>query len=213
GVRSNALETGMSPAQLSSSAKICLSVGYKSDNMPVAVGSGLILAALGEGAYGELMGHHLSQGFGATTRSDLAFEWYDIALKASDTPGGSVFAPGQPERMQLVRKAAYMMVGKADQAAAEPGPAALPTFAAPAATEEAAVVPAPEVPAIPEPATTESAMAEPAVPAVPVEEAAADTGMAMAPAEPAGAMPAGNVNSLLLAARLPLLLRGTCRTS
>src|SRR5690606_31755054 len=57
GVRSFALTTGMAPAQLAATAKICLSVGYKSDNMAVAVGSGLILAALGEGAYGELIGH------------------------------------------------------------------------------------------------------------------------------------------------------------
>ncbi len=130
-VRAFALGSGMAPAQLSATAKICLSVGYSEDNMDVAVASGLILASLGEGAYGELLGHHLSQGFGAAQRADLAFDWYDMALQAADT-GAASFAPGQPERMQLVRKAAYAIAGRADQAALpETAPATLPTFTVP----------------------------------------------------------------------------------
>lgn len=151
-VRAFALSTGMPPAQLAATAKICLSVGYAQDDMGVAVASNLILAALGEGAYGELLGHHLSQGFGATTRTDLAFDWYDMALKAAEQTGAVPFSPGQPERMQLVRKAAYTIAGRADQAAApEAVPATLPSFAAPSApeapVEEAAAVPAPDAPA------------------------------------------------------------------
>lgn len=145
-VRGFALSTGMAPAQLAATAKICLSVGYAQDDMDVAVASGLILAALGEGAYGELLGHHLSQGFGAARRADLAFDWYDMALKAADQGGSVPFAPGQPERMQLVRKAAYTIAGRADQAALpEAAPAALPSFGIPEApqqTAEAAPAPA-----------------------------------------------------------------------
>lgn len=145
-VRGFALSTGMAPAQLAATAKICLSVGYAQDDMDVAVASGLILAALGEGAYGELLGHHLSQGFGAARRADLAFDWYDMALKAADQGGSVPFAPGQPERMQLVRKAAYTIAGRADQAALpEAVPAALPSFGIPEApqhTAEAAPAPA-----------------------------------------------------------------------
>lgn len=149
-VRAFALSTGMPPAQLAATAKICLSVGYAQDDMGVAVASNLILAALGEGAYGELLGHHLSQGFGATTRADLAFDWYDMALKAAEQTGAVPFSPGQPERMQLVRKAAYTIAGRADQAAMpEAVPATLPSFAAPAPTEapveQAAAAPAPDV--------------------------------------------------------------------
>jgi len=132
-VRAFALGTGMAPDQLAATAKICLSVGYAQDDMDVAIASDLILTALGEGAYGELLGHHLSQGFGAARRPDLAFDWYDIALKASDRSGTVPFAPGQSDRMQLVRKAAYSIAGRADQAAAPVGtaPAALPTFSVP----------------------------------------------------------------------------------
>ena len=79
------LESGMSPAQLSGTARICLSVGYRTDNMDVALGSSLILFALGEQVYGELLGHHLSQGFGTTQRMDLAVSWYDPAFSALDS--------------------------------------------------------------------------------------------------------------------------------
>ena len=125
------LSTGMAPPQLAATAKICLSVGYRTDDMDVAIGSALILAALGEQVYGELMGHHLSQGFGATQRLDLAGPWYDMALGALEGGQAAVFAPGQPERTELIRAAAFQSGG------AQPGtmtapvqPAsALPNFA------------------------------------------------------------------------------------
>src|SRR6056297_1222173 len=56
--------SGVQPADLAGTARICLGVGYRTDDMDVALGSALVLAAVGERAYGELMGHHLSQGFG-----------------------------------------------------------------------------------------------------------------------------------------------------
>lgn len=137
-VRGFALASGQPPAQLAGTARICLSSGYSTDNMDVALASGLILVALGEGAYGELIGHHLAQGFGAARRPDLAFDWYDMALTANARPGAAVFAPGQPERMDLLRKAAYAVAGRADEAAAgAPVPAALPSFVVPGAAAPA----------------------------------------------------------------------------
>lgn len=133
GTRAFALQTGMSPPQLSATAKICLSVGYAQDNMDVAVASALLLAGLGEAGYGELLGHHLSQGYGVAQRNDLAFDWYGMALDAADKGATPVFAPGQPERMQLIRKAAYAVVGRDADAAAPAVPAALPTFKVPTA--------------------------------------------------------------------------------
>ena len=155
-VRAFALNSGMAPAQLAATAKICLSVGYAEDKMDVAVASGLILAALGEGAYGEILGHHLSQGFGAAQRTDLAFDWYDMAIEAADRSGTAPFAPGQPERMQLVRKAAYAVAGREDQAALpeETVPATLPSFAMPGAEAEGELA---EAPAATDSATTVSA--------------------------------------------------------
>lgn len=123
------LSTGMSPAQLSGTAKICLSVGYRTDNMDVALGSALLLTVLGEQVYGELMGHHLAQGFGASQRTDLALAWYDMSLTAVENGAVSVFAPGQPERNALLRKASFSLDSSQGSIAPQVQPAsALPIF-------------------------------------------------------------------------------------
>lgn len=128
GVSSFILSSGMSPQQLSGTARVCLSVGYRIDDMDVAMGSALLLTSLGEAGYAELLGHHLSQGIGASKRSEIAASWYDAALSSFDANGVSVFAPGQPERMGLVQKAAMMMSGQPSAAAStgQPQQAALP---------------------------------------------------------------------------------------
>ena len=120
------LGSGMSPPQLAATSKICLSVGYRTDDMDVAIGSGLILVALGEQVYAELMGHHLSQGFGATSRQDLADGWYAMGISAIEAGQAAVFAPGQPERTALI-KAAVMGPENAMNAPVQPA-SALPTF-------------------------------------------------------------------------------------
>lgn len=123
------LQSGMAPQQLAGTAKICLSVGYRTDDMDVAIGSALLLAALGEKTYGELMGHHLSQGFGATERTDLASDWYLMAIDALKGGAPAVFAPGQPERVALIEAAAMGSGGEAGTMTAPVQPAsALPTF-------------------------------------------------------------------------------------
>ncbi|MCB2110978.1 MAG: peptidoglycan-binding protein [Rhodobacteraceae bacterium] len=187
--RAFALTTGMSQQQLAATAKICLSVGYSQDKMDVALASALLLAGLGQGAYGEIVGHHLSQGFGTVARPDLAFDWYDMSLTAAAQPGAVAFVPGQPDRMQLVRKAAYAIAGRPDQAQA--APAVLPTFAltapaapapteAPAAATELALAPL-SLPAATQPATTPAAApaVEPTLAAAPAEAAPASAGASL----------------------------------
>lgn len=98
------LKTGMNPEQLGATARICLAVGYKQDDMALAIGSGLLLVAMGERAYGELMGHHLTEGFGASQRDDLSLAWYEHGLDPAKT---AVFAPMQPERDDLLRAAVF----------------------------------------------------------------------------------------------------------
>jgi hypothetical protein len=130
-VSSFVLTTGMSPAQLAGTARICLGVGYRTDNMDVAIGSALLLYTMGEGVYGELMGHHLSQGFGPAKRIDMAQSWYQAALTAADTGAAAVFVPGQPERTELLRQASMRMAGAPASTLPQVQPASssgLPTF-------------------------------------------------------------------------------------
>jgi hypothetical protein len=122
GARGFVRETGQSPAPLGGTARICLSVGYRIDNMNVALGSGLLRAALGEDAYSELMGHHLKEGFGTARRPELARQWF-AAVENGAEP---VFAPGDSGRNALLRKAVF---GAGVQGGGGVQPAStLPTF-------------------------------------------------------------------------------------
>ncbi len=128
------LDSGMSPAQLSGTARICLSVGYRTDNMEVAIGSALLLTALGERGYAELLGHHLNEGFGTARRPDLALAWYTTAIKAAEQGSQPVFVPGDGARTDLIRKAVFRANGLDEKAmdltqgnAAQPA-AVLPSF-------------------------------------------------------------------------------------
>ncbi|MEL6467256.1 MAG: peptidoglycan-binding domain-containing protein [Pseudomonadota bacterium] len=131
-VASFILTTGMSPSQLKGTAQICMGVGYRTDNMDVALGSAMLLFAMGDHVYGEMMGHHLAQGFGTTKRVDTARVWYAEGLKAVDAGAPAVFAPGQPERVELLRQAS-LQLGTSNSSLSAPAqptvqPAALPTF-------------------------------------------------------------------------------------
>lgn len=104
-MRKVALDSGLSPEDLAATSKVCLSMGYRQDNMDTAVGSALMLVAMGEPAYGELIGHHLREGFGVQERRDLATQWYDASLSALDAGSQAVFLPSQSDRPQLLRAA------------------------------------------------------------------------------------------------------------
>ncbi|MGH1466000.1 MAG: peptidoglycan-binding domain-containing protein [Cognatishimia sp.] len=122
------LKTGMSPAQLAGTAKICLATGYRTDNLDTAIASGLLLVALGNRPYAELMGHHLSQGFGASVRKDLAVGWYGVALDALSAGATPVFATTQPERTDLIQQATFALSGGNTAGAATPESTSLPVF-------------------------------------------------------------------------------------
>lgn len=192
GVSGFVLASGMAPAQLSATAKICLGSGYTTDNMDVAIGSALLLTVLGEKGYAELLGHHLGQGFGASQRTDLALPWYEMGLEAAAGGSALVFAPGMPDRAALIRKAAFTLGGRPDKAALEPATPAVPVFAVPPAA-----VPAPQQAAVPVPVPQQAI-----APAAPAPQQAA------APAPAADLPTRTGVEALPLAARLPFLVFG-----
>ncbi len=119
--------SGMPAAQMATTAKICLSVGYRTDNMDMAAGSALLMVAGGEPVYGELIGHHMAQGFGVGKDQAKAMPWFEVSLGAVEAGTPAVFAPGQPERTALLRKATANLNGAPGQATVQPA-AALPSF-------------------------------------------------------------------------------------
>ena len=147
GVMGFVTSSGMAPAQLAGTAKICLGIGYKVDNAELALGSALLLGVMGERAYGELVGHHLAQGIGATPRPDLALAWFEAALGDPSEPIVQIFAPQMPDRAGLIRMAAYAKAGQPMPGGSIPGAG----VAVPAPVVPAFVVPVPEpAPAQPE---------------------------------------------------------------
>lgn len=124
------LQSNMSAEQLTNTAAICLFSGYRRDNMDVALAAALLMSAAGQRPYGELVGHHLAQGFGATRDGSRAQDWFTVAVTAIEGGAEPVFAPGQPERTALIKAAA---AGLGGAALAQPVPAsgtaaALPVF-------------------------------------------------------------------------------------
>ncbi len=124
------LQSNMSVAQLQNTAEICLFSGYRRDNMDVALGAGLLLVGLGQHPYAELIGHHMALGFGASVDQPRAQGWYNAAVSALENGAEPVFAPGQPERVALVKAASQGLTqpGLPQPVQASGGAAALPTF-------------------------------------------------------------------------------------
>lgn len=196
-VQTFVVQSGMAPAQLSGTAKVCLGVGYTTDNLDVAIGSALLLTALGEAGYAELLGHHLSQGYGANIRPDLALGWYDVALTAMEG-GMSVFAPGLEGRGEVIRKAAFTINGRA----AELEPEVVQEAALPVFNLAPPVEAAPEVVVETVPEVVSPVLPEVAAPAAELATAA--------PAAPEGSAPmTAGAEVAIMAARLPLLLLGS----
>jgi peptidoglycan hydrolase-like protein with peptidoglycan-binding domain len=194
GVEGFILTSGMTPAQLSGTAKVCLGVGYVQDDMNVAIGSALLLAAMGERGYSEYLGHHLSQGFGATERPDLAMDWYQMSLDAMGQ-GQTVVAPGIEGRDAVIKKASYTINGRAGELEpeVEVQEAALPVFEV-APEAEAGV----DTAALPE-AEVPLAMPETDVVALAPEAVSAEPG-------PSGEIMNSGMQAAITAARLPLMI-------
>ncbi len=72
--------TGAQPAQMSGSARICLGIGYSTDNAELALASALTLAAYGETPYGELVGYQLVNGYGVPSDCACGLNWTEAAL-------------------------------------------------------------------------------------------------------------------------------------
>ncbi|WP_444452062.1 peptidoglycan-binding domain-containing protein [Rhodobacter capsulatus] len=124
--------SGMPEAQLAATSKVCLGVGYETDDAEMALASALVLTGTGNMVYAEMIGHHLASGVGLEAQPALALDWYDVGLNALSVGQTPVFLPEQTDRAALIKKAALAINGRAEalpmlpvpvmaQAAAEPG--------------------------------------------------------------------------------------------
>ncbi|MGD9918023.1 MAG: peptidoglycan-binding domain-containing protein [Paenirhodobacter sp.] len=127
-------QSGMPEDQLVGTAKVCLGMGYGTDEPEVALASALVLSGTGNMVYAELIGHHLVSGVGIDKHADLALDWYDLAGNALSIGQTPVFLPDQPDRAALIHKAAMALNGRAEATPMLPVPvAAAPSTSAGAA--------------------------------------------------------------------------------
>ena len=99
------------PAQMSGSARICLGIGYRTDNAEVALAAALVLVGLGEEAYGELVGHHLMNGFSTPKRPDRGVEWLEASGQALQAGASPLVANGSDAHAALLLQAVVELTG------------------------------------------------------------------------------------------------------
>jgi hypothetical protein len=126
--------TGVPPSQLAANARICLGIGYRTDNAELSLAAAMLLVGLGEAAYAELLGHHLMGGFGMPRRTDRGLDWLAVSVMALENGATPVVSPGAPERIRLLRQAVAQMGdpgGGAAEVLTDAATPALPNFAMP----------------------------------------------------------------------------------
>ena len=99
--------SGMPADQAIAAGRICLSVGYEEDDAAMALAAALALSAQGEASYGELVGHHLREGFGVTANPTAARNWLLSTVDAIEAGAPPAFLAAEASGRGAIIRAAY----------------------------------------------------------------------------------------------------------
>ncbi len=130
--------SGASVASLEGIAKVCLGVGYSTDDSDVALASIMTLVGLGQSGYEELLAYHLALGFGFEGKQniDRGAQWLDNASLAFASGQESITGESGAVRATVAVSLANSMRGLPTTAPAATG-GVVPAFGvAPAAPAE-----------------------------------------------------------------------------
>lgn len=112
-------QSGQPMERLVSGGKVCLGIGYRTDNANMALASAVLLTSGGMQGYGEIVSHHLREGYGTERGTpQKAAEWMTLALRSMT--GGSKMVLGQSADRVAVLTAAMKGGGQAGTASALP---------------------------------------------------------------------------------------------
>lgn len=104
--RSKVDEVGSRPADFVSEARMCLGLAYEAGDPVGILSSSLLLVAAGHSPYGEIVGHHLREGFGIPQNAERAKQWHLSAIEAMESGTPPDILPNQSaNRNALIRKA------------------------------------------------------------------------------------------------------------
>jgi len=97
--------SGQPMDRLIAGGKVCLGVGYRTDDSETALASAVLLASGGELGYAEMVSHQLREGFGtARTSPEKAGEWMTLAINGMSS--GNPMVLGQsPDRIAVLTAA------------------------------------------------------------------------------------------------------------
>ena len=98
---------GMAADQAITAGRICLSVGYEQDDAAMALASALALSSQGEASYGELVGHHLREGFGTAANDAAAQNWLLSTVDAIEAGVPAAFLAAEASGRGAIIRAAY----------------------------------------------------------------------------------------------------------
>ena len=100
-------EIGIADATSASTyGQICLGLGYRQDNAEMALAANLMLVGAGYMPFGEMLGHHLREGFGVPAANGAAVPWYNASLAALDGGAQPMFLPTKSaDRAAVIRAA------------------------------------------------------------------------------------------------------------
>ncbi|MEO0343626.1 MAG: peptidoglycan-binding domain-containing protein [Pseudomonadota bacterium] len=86
--------------------RICAAEGYRTDNASMALSGLLVLVGSGADEFGELIGHHLREGFGPIKDEKAARNWYVEGLQGiADANPPSILPSFAARRMAVIRTA------------------------------------------------------------------------------------------------------------
>lgn len=105
--RTAASSLGMADASTAATyGQICMGIGYRLDNEEMALAGSLAMLVAGQAPYGEMVGHHLREGFGVSPTPAAAVPYYRNAMTALEQGAAPAFVPSTtPERIQVIRAA------------------------------------------------------------------------------------------------------------
>lgn len=96
--------SGQPMDSLISGGKVCLGVGYRTDDAEMTLASAALLSSAGQLGYGEIVSHQLREGFGTSQPSPRSAEWMRLALNAAQSGAKTVL--GQtPDRVAVLNGA------------------------------------------------------------------------------------------------------------
>lgn len=107
--------SGQPIASLVSGGKVCLGVGYRTDDAAMALASAVLLTSAGQRGYGEIVSHQMREGVGtARTAPQQSGEWMVLALNGMLGANPAVLGQS-PDRIAVLTAA--MKAGGASSAA------------------------------------------------------------------------------------------------